>query len=51
MSIMLAAGVVRLVEYLSRDHLFGKDQQLKIIIDAGTGTTAVGLGIGAVCLG
>ncbi|TMW82596.1 hypothetical protein EJD97_005571 [Solanum chilense] len=44
-------GVVRLVEYLSRDHLFGKDQQLKIIIDAGTGTTAVGLGIGAVCLG
>lgn len=44
-------GVVRLVEYLSRDHLFGIDQQLKIIIDAGTGTTAVGLGIGAVCLG
>ncbi|MCD7468727.1 hypothetical protein HAX54_007155 [Datura stramonium] len=44
-------GVVRLVEYLSQDHLFGKDQQLKIIIDAGTGTTAVGFGIGAVCLG
>nr|XP_009777459.1 PREDICTED: D-cysteine desulfhydrase 2, mitochondrial isoform X2 [Nicotiana sylvestris] len=44
-------GVVRLVEYLSQDHLFGKDQPLKIIIDAGTGTTAVGLGIGAVCLG
>ncbi|CAN4092524.1 unnamed protein product [Withania somnifera] len=44
-------GVVRLVEYLSQDHLFGKDQQLKIIMDAGTGTTAVGFGIGAVCLG
>lgn len=44
-------GVVRLVEYLSQDHLFGKDQQLKIIIDAGTGTTAVGFGIGAMCLG
>ncbi|XP_018633770.1 D-cysteine desulfhydrase 2, mitochondrial isoform X2 [Nicotiana tomentosiformis] len=44
-------GVVRLVEYLSQDHLFGKDQPIKIIIDAGTGTTAVGLGIGAACLG
>ncbi|KAM3324320.1 D-cysteine desulfhydrase 2, mitochondrial isoform X3 [Capsicum chacoense] len=44
-------GVLRLVEYLSQDHLFGKDQQLKIIIDAGTGTTAIGFGIGAVCLG
>ncbi|XP_059278082.1 D-cysteine desulfhydrase 2, mitochondrial isoform X1 [Lycium ferocissimum] len=44
-------GVVRLVEFLSQDHLFGKDQQLKIIIDSGTGTTAVGFGIGAVCLG
>ncbi|KAK6802641.1 hypothetical protein RDI58_000423 [Solanum bulbocastanum] len=49
--LMLPAGVLRLVEYLSQDHLFGKDQQLEIIIDAGTGTTAVGLGIGAVCLG
>ncbi|XP_019249356.1 PREDICTED: D-cysteine desulfhydrase 2, mitochondrial isoform X2 [Nicotiana attenuata] len=44
-------GVLRLVEYLSRDHLFGKEQPLEIIIDAGTGTTAIGLGIGAVCLG
>lgn len=48
---MLHAGILRLVEYLSQDHLFGKDQQLKIIIDAGTGTTAIGFGIGAVCLG
>lgn len=39
------------MDYLSQDHLFGTDQPLKIIVDAGTGTTAVGLGIGAFCLG
>ncbi|KVI05648.1 1-aminocyclopropane-1-carboxylate deaminase/D-cysteine desulfhydrase [Cynara cardunculus var. scolymus] len=33
------------------DHILGKDQPLKIVVDAGTGTTAVGLGIGALCLG
>ncbi|KAF5778181.1 putative D-cysteine desulfhydrase [Helianthus annuus] len=44
-------GLIRLVQYLSQDHIFGKDQPLKIIVDAGTGTTAVGLGIGALCLG
>ncbi|XP_047255180.1 D-cysteine desulfhydrase 2, mitochondrial isoform X5 [Capsicum annuum] len=46
-----AGDAAALLEYLSQDHLFGKDQQLKIIIDAGTGTTAIGFGIGAVCLG
>ncbi|XP_076898066.1 D-cysteine desulfhydrase 2, mitochondrial-like [Bidens hawaiensis] len=44
-------GLIRLVQYLSQDHILGKDQHLKIIVDAGTGTTAVGLGIGALCLG
>lgn len=44
-------GVIRLVEYLSRDYVFGKNQRMKIVVDAGTGTTAVGLGIGALCLG
>ncbi|KAK9060226.1 hypothetical protein SSX86_020930 [Deinandra increscens subsp. villosa] len=44
-------GLIRLVQYLSQDHILGKDQALKIIVDAGTGTTAVGLGIGALCLG
>lgn len=44
-------GLIRLVRYLSQDHIFGKDQPLKIVVDAGTGTTAVGLAIGALCLG
>ncbi|MQL75191.1 hypothetical protein Taro_007571 [Colocasia esculenta] len=45
------AGVMRLVKYLSRSLLFGKEQKITIVLDAGTGTTAVGLGIGAACLG
>lgn len=44
-------GVIRLVQFLSQNHLFGKDRALKIVVDAGTGTTAVGLGLGALCLG
>ncbi|XP_042500614.1 D-cysteine desulfhydrase 2, mitochondrial-like isoform X5 [Macadamia integrifolia] len=45
------AGVIRLVEYLSQTHLFGKEQPIKLVVDAGTGTTAIGLAIGARCLG
>lgn len=44
-------GVIRLVHYLSQHHIFGKDQALKVVLDSGTGTTAVGLGIAALCLG
>ncbi|XP_073132720.1 D-cysteine desulfhydrase 2, mitochondrial isoform X2 [Henckelia pumila] len=44
-------GLIRLIRYLSQDHLFGKKQALKIVVDAGTGTTAIGLGLGVVCLG
>ncbi|PIA30348.1 hypothetical protein AQUCO_05600052v1, partial [Aquilegia coerulea] len=44
-------GVIRLVEYLSQPHLFGQDQPIKIVVDSGTGTTAVGLALGAACLG
>uniref|UniRef100_A0A803PH46 D-cysteine desulfhydrase n=1 Tax=Cannabis sativa TaxID=3483 RepID=A0A803PH46_CANSA len=44
-------GSIRLVQYLSQDHLFGKEKALKLVVDAGTGTTAVGLGIGTICLG
>ncbi|KAL7589042.1 hypothetical protein Lser_V15G41111 [Lactuca serriola] len=44
-------GLIRLVKYLSQDHILGKSQPLKIVVDSGTGTTAVGLGIGALCLG
>ncbi|KAK3223516.1 hypothetical protein Dsin_010541 [Dipteronia sinensis] len=44
-------GIFRLVQYLSQDHLFGKKRAVKLVVDAGTGTTAVGLGLGAMCLG
>ncbi|WCJ38607.1 Pyridoxal-5'-phosphate-dependent enzyme family protein [Euphorbia peplus] len=44
-------GVIRLIQYLSQDHLLGKERRIKLIADAGTGTTAIGLGLGALCLG
>ncbi|KAE8023581.1 hypothetical protein FH972_009259 [Carpinus fangiana] len=37
--------------YLSQNHLLGTERPLKFVVDAGTGTTAVGLGLGALCLG
>jgi hypothetical protein len=39
------------VQYLCQRHLLGKERQIKLVVDAGTGTTAIGLGIGAQCLG
>lgn len=45
------AGVIRLVNFLSRSTLFGKKKAMKLVVDAGTGTTAVGLALGAICLG
>lgn len=47
----LSIGVIRLVQYLSQNHLLGKERSYRFVLDAGTGTTAVGLGIGAICLG
>ncbi|KAL3656052.1 hypothetical protein CASFOL_000448 [Castilleja foliolosa] len=44
-------GVIRLIKQLSENHLFGKKQNLQIVVDAGTGTTAVGLALGALSLG
>ncbi|XP_037492592.1 D-cysteine desulfhydrase 2, mitochondrial isoform X2 [Jatropha curcas] len=44
-------GVIRLVEYLCQDHLLGKKRPIKLVVDAGTGTTAIGLGLGALCFG
>ncbi|KAG2406833.1 D-cysteine desulfhydrase [Vigna angularis] len=43
-------GVIRLVEYLSHNHLLGKERPMKFVVDAGTGTTAIGLGLAAHCL-
>ncbi|KAF7839869.1 D-cysteine desulfhydrase 2, mitochondrial isoform X1 [Senna tora] len=44
-------GVIRLVQYLSENNLFGRKRALKFVVDAGTGTTAIGLGLAALCLG
>lgn len=49
--IVLFVGLIRLVQYLSQNHILGKERPLKLVVDAGTGTTAVGLGLGAKCLG
>ncbi|CAL4962972.1 unnamed protein product [Urochloa decumbens] len=50
-SVQALLGVMRLVEYLSGLTLFGQDEKVHIVVDSGTGTTAVGLALGAVCLG
>ncbi|XP_037413697.1 putative D-cysteine desulfhydrase 2, mitochondrial [Triticum dicoccoides] len=44
-------GVIRLVEHLSSLSSFHNDEEVHVVVDAGTGTTAVGLALGAVCLG
>uniref|UniRef100_A0A0E0FRN6 Uncharacterized protein n=1 Tax=Oryza nivara TaxID=4536 RepID=A0A0E0FRN6_ORYNI len=44
-------GVIRLVEYLYNLSSFHKHENVHVVVDAGTGTTAVGLALGAVCLG
>ncbi|XP_057949403.1 D-cysteine desulfhydrase 2, mitochondrial isoform X2 [Malania oleifera] len=44
-------GVIRLVRYLSNNLILGKERPVNIVVDAGTGTTAVGLGLGVICLG
>lgn len=44
-------GVIRLVHYLFQSNLLGKERPLTLVVDAGTGTTAIGLALGALCLG
>ncbi|CAI0541023.1 unnamed protein product [Linum tenue] len=43
-------GLIRLVEYLSQDHVFGMEKPIRLVVDCGTGTTAIGLALGALCL-
>ena len=43
-------GIIRLAQYLSQNHLLGKERALKFVVDAGTGTTAIGLGLAALYL-
>ena len=49
--IFFLIGAIRLVEYLCQSHVLGKERRIKLVVDAGTGTTAIGLGLGALCLG
>ncbi|KAK2443549.1 Pyridoxal-5'-phosphate-dependent enzyme family protein [Trifolium repens] len=44
-------GIIRLVQYLSQNHLLGKQRSVKFVVDAGTGTTAIGIRLAALCLG
>jgi hypothetical protein len=48
---IVSSGVMRLVDYLSGLTLFGHHEKVHIVVDSGTGTTAIGLALGAVCLG
>lgn len=41
-------GLIRLVDYLSQPSCFGMEGILRIVVDCGTGTTAVGLALGIV---
>lgn len=43
-------GLVRLISYLSQPSVFGRKRSLQIVVDSGTGTTAVGLALGALLL-
>lgn len=44
-------GIIRLVHYLSQSHILGKERPYNFVIDAGTGTTAIGFALGAQMLG
>ncbi|CAI8611514.1 unnamed protein product [Vicia faba] len=44
-------GIIRLVQYLSQNHLLGKQRATKFVVDAGTGTTAIGIGLAAIFFG
>lgn len=39
-------GLIRLIHHLSQRTVFGSDHPLHIVVDTGTGTTAVGLALG-----
>ncbi|KAG6764687.1 hypothetical protein POTOM_032168 [Populus tomentosa] len=44
-------SAIPLVQYLCRNRSLGKDRQVELVVDAGSGTAAIGLGSGALCLG
>ncbi|CAM8953478.1 unnamed protein product [Rhodiola kirilowii] len=44
-------GLIPLVNHLSGTNLFGTKKPIKLVVDAVTGTTALQLALGAICLG
>jgi hypothetical protein len=44
------SGLIRLVDYLALPSCFGRYEELQLVVDSGTGTTAVGLAIGIILL-
>ncbi|CAO2828894.1 unnamed protein product [Amaranthus hypochondriacus] len=44
-------GIIRQVKYLSQSHILGKNRAYNFVIDAGTGTTAIGFALGALLFG
>ncbi|KAJ8461682.1 hypothetical protein OPV22_034608 [Ensete ventricosum] len=50
-SVVGLLGLIRLVKYLSQAHIFGRDQKIVLVLDSGTGTTAIGLALGIIYLG
>ncbi|XP_021746596.1 D-cysteine desulfhydrase 2, mitochondrial-like isoform X1 [Chenopodium quinoa] len=44
-------GIIRLLRYLSQSHILGEKRPYNFMIDAGTGTTAIGFALGALILG
>ncbi|URE15013.1 hypothetical protein MUK42_36458 [Musa troglodytarum] len=49
--VIVNEGLIRLVKYLSQAHIFGRDQQIVLVLDSGTGTTAIGLALGIIYFG
>ncbi|EFJ10339.1 hypothetical protein SELMODRAFT_447400 [Selaginella moellendorffii] len=44
-------GFIRLVRWLSENEVFERDDKIKIVVDSGTGTSAIGLALGIALLG
>ncbi|KAJ7552136.1 hypothetical protein O6H91_06G043300 [Diphasiastrum complanatum] len=44
-------GLIRLVHFLSQNENFGCDQKVQLVVDSGTGTTAIGLALAVVLMG
>lgn len=48
---LIFTGIIRQVKYLSQSHILGKNRAYNFVIDAGTGTTAIGFALGALLFG